>query len=300
MLTILSRIIHYGLQNFRRNGLLSAATVAIMVLALIVFAGLLLFNYSARQVASFIEDKIDIRVYFFTNAPEDEILAVKQSLESLSEVKGVEYVSRDKALEIFREAYRDDPAISQGINELDSNPLEASLNIKAGRPDQYASIASYLESPNLKTYIDSVSYSKNQAAIDRLTTIVDRINGGGLVATIVLAAIAGLVVFNTVRIAIHSNREELSIMRLVGASNALVRGPLMVEGAISGLLSAILSLIVLFPAIYFVSPQLDIPGLQLFRYFYTHLPQLFLYQLLFGVGIGIVSSFVAVRRYLRN
>lgn len=271
-----------------------------MVLALVVFAGLLLFNYSARRVAAFVEDKIDISVYFFTNAPEDQILAVQQSLESLSEVKSVEYISRDRALEIFRESYRDDPVISQGLNELDANPLEASLNIKAQKPDQYAAIASYLESPNLKTYIDSVSYSKNQAAVDRLTAIVNRINGGGLIATIVLAAIAGLVVFNTVRIAIHSNREELSVMRLVGASNALVRGPLMIEGAMSGIISAILSLAVISPAVYFISPQLDVPGLELFRYFYTHLPQLFLYQLLFGVGIGVFSSFVAVRRYLRN
>lgn len=298
----MSRIIHYGLQNFWRNGLLSAAMVAIMVLALVVFASLIFFNHIAGEAVASIEDKIDISVYFHTTTAEDRILEIKQFLESLSGVKSVEYVSRDLALEIFKESHKNDPVISQGINELNSNPLEASLNIKAMEPDQYASIAAYLDNPNLQSSIDSVSYSENQTVINRLTAIVNNINRGGLIATVVLAVIAGLVVFNTIRIAIHSNREEISVMRLVGASNSLVRGPLMVEGAISGILSAVISLVIIAPATYAVSPQLKvfIPGIDLFRYFYANLPQLLFYQLLFGVGIGVLSSFVAVRRYLKN
>ena len=276
--------------------------MAIMVLALFVFNGLVLFDVVSERAVDSIQDKIDISVYFHTNTSEDQILNVKQSLESLSEVSGVEYVSRDKALEIFKESYKDDQVISQGINELDSNPLEASLNIKARDPNNYASIATYLESPNLKTYIDSVSYSKNQVVIDRLIAVVNNVNRGGLMLTVLLGIIAGLVVFNTVRIAIHSNREEISIMRLVGASNALVRGPLMVEGVISGVLGAVFSLVVVAPVIYFVSPHLNvfIPGLNIFQYFYANIFQLLLYQLIFGISIGVFSSFVAVRRYLKN
>ncbi|MFQ5753362.1 MAG: cell division protein FtsX [bacterium] len=273
-----------------------------MVLALFVFGGLIIFDVIADHAVTSIEDKIDVSVYFHTTTSEDRILEVKQSLESLAEVKNVEYISRDRALEIFREAHSDDPVISQGLNELDENPLEASLNVKARKPDQYASIAAYLESPNLETYIDSVSYSENKVVIDRLTAIVNNVNRGGLAITVILAAIAGLIVFNTIRIAIHSNREEINVMRLVGASNALVRGPSMVEGIVSGFLGAIISLIILAPVVYVVSPQLEVfvPSLNIFQYFYTHLPQLLLYQLLFGMGIGGLSSFVAVRRYLHN
>jgi len=302
MLTILSRIIHYGVQNFRRNGLLSAATVAIMVLALLVFHGLIIFRFVSASAVASIQDKIDISVYFYTTTSEDDILNVKQSLESLSEVSGVDYISRDRALEIFRERHRDDPVISQGINELDYNPLEASLSVKAQRPDQYASIAAYLDSPNLRTYIDSVSYAENQVVIDRLIAIVDNVNRGGLALTILLAVIAGLVVFNTIRIAIYSNREEISIMRLVGASNSLVRGPSMVEGAISGFAGGVISILIAAPLIYFASPRLEafIPGLNIFQYFYANLALLLFYQLFFGIGIGVFSSFMAVRRYLKN
>jgi len=302
MATIISRIFHYGFKNFWRNGLLSTATVAIMVLALLVSIGLILFRVATDRASASIQEKIDISVYFKTNVSEDQILNIKQSLESLSEVKQVDYISSDRALEIFREKHKDDQVISQAINELNTNPLQPSINIKARTPDKYAVIADYLQAPRLATYIDSVSYAKNQVVINRLATIVNNVNRGGLTLIIVLALVAGLVVFNTVRLAIYSNRDEIGIMRVVGASNAFVRGPYVVEGIISGGLAALLSLIIAAPVVYFISPYLNafIPGLNVFKYFYTNLFSLLGYQLLFGIVVGGLSSFIAVRRYLKN
>jgi len=302
MFTILSRILHYGFRNFWRNGWLSTVTVMVMTIALFVFVGLLMFGVVSAGAAASIQDKIDISVYFKNNTSEDQILNVKQSLENLSQVKGVEYVSRDEALQIFKDAHKEDAVISQGINQLNTNPLEASLNVKAKQPEQYAMIADYLKAPDLTSFIDSVSYSKNQVVIDRLTAIVGNVNRGGLALALIFAVIAGLVVFNSIRLAIYSNREEIGVMRVVGASNSFVRGPLVVEGIISGVLAAVFSLMVAAPFMYFVSPHLEvfIPGLNIFQYFYTHIFSLLLYQLLFGVGIGTLSSLVAVRRYLKN
>jgi cell division transport system permease protein len=302
MFTVLSRIIHYGFKNFVRNGWPSAATVAIMALALLVSLGLIFFNVVTGQAVASIQDKIDISVYFKSNVPEDEVLNIKQLLEGLPEVKSVEYISSDRALEIFKQAHKDDPTITQAINELNTNPLVASLNIKAQKPDQYASIAQYLQSPNLAGYIDNVNYAKNAIVIDRLTAIIDTVNRGGLGLTIMLALVAGLVVFNTIRLAIYSNRDEITVMRSVGASNAFVRGPYVMGGIISGIIAAIVSLILAAPVVYFVSPYFNIfiPGLNLFQYFYSNLLVLLGYQLLFGIAIGSFSSFVAVKRYLRN
>ena len=302
MFTVISRILHYGWNSFWRNGWLSAATVAIMTLALLVFFGLIFFNVMTTSAVASVEDKIDISVYFKTNTPEDEILNIKQSLESLSEVKLVEYISSDKALEIFKDTHKDDPTITQAVQELNVNPLAASLNIKAKNPDQYGAIAEYLKSPNLSSPIDSVSYTKNQIVIQRLTSIIHNVNTSGFVLTIFLVFVAGLVVFNTIRLAIYSNRDEIVVMRAVGASNAFVRGPFMIEGVISGVLAACGSVLVAAPLIYFASPYVRefIPGLNIFQYFYTHILGLTMYQLLFGVVIGVGSSFIAVRRYLRN
>src|SRR5258708_3227934 len=204
MFTIISRILHYGFKNFWRNGWLSTTTVAIMVLSLLVFSGLIMFGITTNRAATSIEDKIDISVYFKTNTPEDQILNIKQSLESLSEVKAVNYVSSDQALEIFKTTHKDDSVISQAINELNTNPLEASLNIKAQQPEQYATIADYLTAPNLNTYVDSVSYSKNQDVIQRLTAIVNNVNRGGLALVLFLAIVAGPVFLFTTLLATYS------------------------------------------------------------------------------------------------
>ena len=302
MATIISRIFHYGFKSFWRNGWLSAATDAITLLALLVFGGLILFRVITDRAVASIQEKIDISVYFKTNTPEDQILNIKQSIESLGEVKEVDYISSDRALEIFKEKHKDDPAITQAVDELNANPLQPSINIKAKKPDQYAAIAQYLENQNLSRYIDSVSYAENQVVIDRLASIVNNVNRGGLTPTIVLALIAGLVVFNTIRLAIYSNRDEIGIMRVVGASNILVRGPYVVEGLITGSIAAVLSIIFAAPIVYFLSPYLNafVPGLDLSTYFYKNILNLLGYQLLFGVLVGTFSSFIAVRRYLKN
>ncbi len=302
MFTIISRIFQFGFKNFYRNGWLSTATVAIMTLALSVFLVLIIFGVVTDRAAASIEDKIDISVYFKTNTSEDQILNIKQSLEGLTEVQSVGYVSRDQALALFKQNHANDPTISQAVNQLDTNPLEASLNIKAKDPNQYSNIANYLASPDLAQYIDSVSYTQNQQVIERLAKIVGTVETGGYVMTFLLAIIAGLVVFNTIRLAIYSSREEIGVMRVVGASNALVRGPFVVEGMICGAIAAVASLILGAPTLYVVSPYLNvfIPGLNIFQYFYTHLVLLLLYELVFGILIGALSSFFAVRRYLKN
>ncbi len=302
MLTVLSRILHYGFQAFWRNAWPSAATVAIMSLALLMVSGLYLFNVATNAAVDSIQEKIDISVYFKSTAPEDEILNIKQSLESLAEVKTVEYVSRDRALQIFKEAHKDDPTITQAVAELNDNPLVASLNVKARRPDQYASIAGYLSAPNLTRFVDNLSYSKNQVVIDRLTKIINNVNRGGLALSIVFALVAGLVVFNTIRLAIYSSRDEIGIMRAVGASNSFVRGPFIVEGLIAAAIAAFVSTIIVLPAAYVISPYLSvfIPGLNVFRHVTSNLLTLFFMQLLFVGFIGSLSSFVAVRRYLKN
>ncbi len=301
MATTFFRIIKFGLQNFSRNGLLSATTVAILVMALLVFNGLLMFGVISKSAVASLEDKIDISVYFSAGATEDQILSLEKALESLPEVKSADYISQDKALAIFKDRHKEDEAIAQALNELQANPLLASLNIKAQNPSQYQSIAGYLEADNLKEIIENVTYGENRIVIDRLARIVDTLKGAGWLATLLFAAVAILVTFNTIRLAIYSNREELGIMRLVGASNKFINGPYLVTGVIYGILGGMISLTLAAPAIVLASPYVSvfIPEVSLASYLFTHLPQLIFYHLVIGVGLGSVSAVVAVRRYLK-
>lgn len=301
MLTVLSRIIKYGILGFWRNGWLSTATLSIIILALLVFESLILFNVITKTALSALQDKIDISVYFKIESPEDEILKTKRALESLSEVKNVEYISRDMALEIFKTRHADDPAISQSLEELQSNPLLASLNVKAHDPQKYAIIANYLENASFKNFFEKVTYAQNAMIIERLGRIIDTAEKGGLILIVFLVLIAILVTFNTIRLAIYSSREEIGIMRLVGASNTFIRGPYLVEGIIYGIIGGVLSIAIAAPIVYFVAPYIKIfiPEMDLWNYFNFYLIMLLGYQLLFGIGLGVISSFIAVRKYLR-
>lgn len=300
MIVTLTRIIKYGWQAFVRNGWLSVSTIGIMILAAIVFEGLVLFNVVGKTAIGSLQEKIDISIYFKSNASEDYILNVKKSLEDLSEVKSVEYVSAESALVDFKNKHADDPALGQAIEELDKNPLLASLNVKAKDPREYKSIASYLEAKTLKDQIEKITYAQNQVVIDRLIGLIDTLRNGGIALTVFLSILAVVVTFNTIRLAIFSASEQIGIMRLVGASNSFIRGPFIIEGIIYGFVAAIISFVILIPLINFLAPFVHnfIPEADLLAYFSANYMSLFFYQLLFCVGLGIVSSFVAVRKYL--
>jgi len=301
MATALFRIIKYGFQSFWRNKWLSSATVAVMLLALLVFIGLILFSVLTNNAIDILKEKIDISVYFKTDAKEDDLLKVKRSVEGLATVKSVEYVSREQALQAFRERHKEDEIISGAINVLENNPLSASLNIKANDPKEYPAIAAYVNNPNFKPYIDQVNFTQNEIVINHLAAIVDTVQKGGIVLAAGLSAIAVLVTLSTIMLTIYSTRDEIGIMRLVGASNKFIRGPYVIQGILYGLIAAALSLAVIAPTLYFANPYILklMPDMDLQAYFYANIFVLLGYQALFGVALGSISSGIAVARYLK-
>ena len=212
-----------------------------------------------------------------------------------------EYVSRDEALENFKEQHADDPTVLQTLDELDENPLLASLNVKAKELNQYGAIAEYLEAPVLSDVVEKVTYAQNKIVIDRLISISRTLERGALLLTIFLALLAITITFNTIRLAIFSNSEQIEIMRLVGASNSFIRGPYIVEGIVYGAVAALIGFLILIPVINFASPHLAnfILEVDLAGYFVSNWLRIFLYELLFGAALGVVSSVFAIRKYLK-
>ncbi len=301
MATTLLRILKYGFQNFWRNGWLSTATVLIMVLALITFQGLLLFGVVTDAAVTSLRDKIDIAVYFRRTAVEDEMLAMRRSVEQLPSVKSVEYISSADALRTFKEKHKSDPTISQALAEIAANPLLASLNVRAKDSKDYPVIAEYLGNQSFSSIVDKVTYSQNKSAIDRLNKLIDSVDKMGLAVTIFIAFAASLVAFNTIRLAIYSIREEISIMRLVGGSNTFIKGPYIVSGILYGFFGALVTTILTAPLMNIIAPAVTklIPEMNLEMYFYANLPTLIGYLILFGAALGIGSSWFAIRRYLK-
>ncbi len=301
MFLTLNRIIKSGLINFWRNGWLSTATVLVITVALIVWTTLFLSNVVLTSVLSVLSEKVDISVYFSLGAKEQDIIALKSNLEGMGEIAKINYVSQENALEIFKKRHSDDEILLKSVSDLDNNPLEASLNILAKDTTKYDSIVSIIGKDQYKNLISKINYSENRVAIDRLSYIIKILRESGLLASLIFGFVAFLVAFNTVRLAIYSSREEITVMKLVGASNWFVRGPFLTEGVVHGLVASAFSFMIIVPGISFLGPKLFgfLPEINLTQYFYNNFFQILLIQTAAGVVLGVFSSWVAVRKYLK-
>lgn len=300
-MTALRRVTKSGLASFWRNKWVSTATICIMVVTLCLITSLFLVSVVAGSILQDLEAKVDISVYFKVDTAESDIVRVQKELEGLPDVKGVEYVTRDMALDKFQASHQNNPLVIKSLQELGENPLEASLNIKAKVIDNYEGIASFLESPRFSGLIDTVNYRQNQKVIEKLSQILSVVRRSGLVAILVLGFIAVLVTFNTIRLTIYSMREEIGVMRLVGASNWYIRGPFVIEGIVHGLAASFITIILFYPALAVISPKISafLSGIDLKTYFSQNFWQIFLLQTLVGVVLGVISSLIAIRRYLK-
>ncbi len=302
----IKRVIKSGFINFWRNGFVSFSSIMVVTMTLFVFTSLIFLSILTNSYLGQIKDKVDINVYFATTASEPDILALKKTIESLEQVSHVEYISRDQALKDFKIKHQDDESTLQGLDELDGNPLQAVLNIKAKEPSQYSSIAKFLESKNTlskndSTLVENINFHKNKQIIDRLSKILDSATKLGIALIIFFVLVSVIITFNTIRIIIFTSRDEISVMKLVGASNRYIRWPFVVSGLMYGIISALITLIAFYPILYYVNKVIAnfSPGLNLVDYYATNFGQIFLIITGSGIFLGAVSSYLAVRRYLR-
>lgn len=303
--TKIKRVVKAGFINFWRNGWVSLATVLVVIITLFSIGSLIFAKAILSSTLAQIQDKVDVSVYFKTDADEQDILALKSKLEKMGEVKSVEYISREQALENFKERHKDNALIMQSLEELGGNPLGAVLNVKAKETSQYETIAKSLESSSELSaetpIIDKINYYQNRVVIDRLTKILDSTKRLGISISIILIIISLLVTFNTVRLAIYSSREEIGIMRLVGASGKFISGPFVIEGIMHGIIASIITMALFYPCTLWLGKMTQnfFNGINIFEYYVSNFVQLFLIILATGIILGAISSFIAVRRYLR-
>src|SRR3989339_21253 len=267
------RIIKSGLLSFRRNGLVSWAAVLIMTVTLAVVTSLLLLQAVLSFSLEQIKNKVDVTIYFTPGAPEEKILLLKESISKLPEVAEVNYTSAQEAITIFRERHSDDYPTIQALDEINENPLGAYLNVKAKEISQYESIANFMKSDNAlvsgsASIIDKVNYHQNRLVIERLNTIISGAQKLGFLITLLLVIISIIITFNTIRLTIFISKEEIGVMRLVGASKMHVRGPFMIEGAIYGIIATLITLAIFWPATAWLGVKMtDFLGINMYGYY---------------------------------
>ena len=304
MFTTLRRISKSGYQGFWRNFTVSLSAIIIIAISLLAFISIYLVSQMLNASIAQLEEKVDVNVYFTTTASTTQILEVRAQLEALEEVRTIEYITREQALENFTKRNEGNEIVLKSLEVLDNNPLGASFNVRAQEISQYATIADTLDRIQVQDQyeglIDRVNYNQNREAIEKINTLIDWSRTIGLIIAGVLAALAIIIVYNTIRLTIYTVREELAVMRLVGASKFFARGPFIVEGILYGIVGTIFSLVILIPLLYYIAPTLqEIFILNVYQAFVDNAVVLVLTMFAIGIVLGLISSALAIRRYLR-
>jgi cell division transport system permease protein len=299
--TTLTRIARTAANSLWRNRGLSLAATLVMTLTLFTisfFASLLIMVNSTTEL---LRSKVDIAVYFNDTASKDQILAIENVLHERSDIKKVDYISKEEALKRWRERNVGDEGLAGIITDV-YNPLPRSLEIKTEHPEDIEGVNTFLSSDDYKPLIREISYQKNKDRIDKLMKITSFIKYVGWALSGIFVIVSILIIYNTIRLTIYARSNEIEIMNLVGASDAYVQGPFVLEGVAYGFLASIVSSIILFFAFRYSLPAAgNYLGISNEGAFYSNigLSLIVFSQLVIGIVLGTVCSVFAVKKHLK-
>ncbi|MFZ3057965.1 MAG: ABC transporter permease [Minisyncoccales bacterium] len=301
MINFLRKTFKNGWDNFWRQGFLTFATSLVIFIAVILGTALFFFQGAVSYLTQQLEDKIDISVTFKSNIERDVILQIKDNLLTLEQVKKVDYISSEDAYNTFVTAHEGDQYM-EALSLIGSNPFLPALRIQTKEPSQYKEVSEYLTKDEYKDLISEVNDSKRGVMIEKLSGLTKSVQVLGLFFTFILSLIAIIITFNTLRLSIYSQKEEIEIMRLVGARNSFIRGPFLVQGGLCGFFASVISFMLSTIVLFIFNAQLTtlFMGFDCLAFFKSNLLIIILLQLLVGVGLGLLSSYFAVRKYLRD
>lgn len=302
MFLSLSRIVKFGFQDVWRNFWLSLATIMILILTLFSVNLLLSLKIIGQAAVDNLKNRVDISIYLKEGASEDKILSLKARLANLENVQEISYVSQAEALESFRRQHQENPEILQALQELDKNPLTSSLTIKPRDPDRYNQLIEELNQIQ-DPLIGSRNFQDNQTLLTKINNITSKINDIAIVISSIFMLIMLLVIFNSVKLAIHSHRQEIAIMKLVGASNFFIKAPFLFSSLIYTVAGVILTALIFYPFLNVLQPYLDTfffgYNIDLLSYFNRYWWEIAGLQLL-GIGtVNLLASYIAVGKYSR-
>ncbi len=277
--------------GFWRNGLMSLAATATMVLMLVLLSGLIILLTGLDATLNYVQQEVQVVAYLKDSATPQQISGLETSLHAMVQVTEVVFVSKEEAERDFVARHPDEADV---ISSLPSNPLPASLQINLRDPNDYLDVADYL---NAQPSVDRVL--NIQQTVDQMVTVIAVLRAGGTAILVVVGLIVLFIIINTIRLAVVARADEIEIMRLVGASDAFIRWPFIFEGAFVGLLGAAITIGLLFlgqgPITSFLSDYFKVLPVEASA---TVGRNIALIVLGTGVGIGVLGSYLSVRSYL--
>ncbi len=305
--TTFGRIINTGVVNFMRNISLAVAAMAVMAVTLTIVLFSVIANATFENTITDITNKVSVSAYLQDSTTEAQAKQLVAQLQRQPNVKRVVYLTKQQAAQAYIAQNKANQGLATAVTEA-GNPIPATIQISPRDINQVQSIKNFLVTPaNKKLQIaDSPSYNdKRKEAIDNIAHATNVLRKIGVISVVVFAVTCVLTIFNTIQMAIFNRRDEITIMRLLGASTSYIRGPFIVESAIYGLLSAVFSILIVNSAFLASSSALQASSLGLLdinfanQFFDAHFWELLGLQIASGILIGTASSVIATRRYLK-
>jgi len=301
MFIALSRTFKEALSNFFRNGWLSVAAIFILVFSLYIVGLSYVIAMTSNGIIKTMQERMSVSVYFNSSVSEGEIMDIKAALGKYKEIKAVDYVSKEEALEEFKKENANVPTVMKALEEIGSNPLLSSLVIHANDPSQYEALSQVIANSDFKDKISRINYDKNKQTIDNLNNFIAQVKKMGLILGSIFVIIAILITFNTIRITIYVHKPEIEIKRLVGASNTFIKLPFIFEGMIYGLAASLIAMLFIFITVKFAGTYVAGEGFsnQLVGFYLGNFWMMLGLQASLGALLGVISSFIAIRKYLK-
>lgn len=299
------RMCRYGVNNFSRNAWLTIAATAVMTITLLIVFSTLAARNTLVTTVDDIKDKVDMSVYLKTDVTQKEVQAITTDLSKLSTVREVNYISPQDARDTFAKQNSKNPDALSALNEA-TNKFSGTLRIKLVDINDTDELAQFVKTnKTVQQHIDpdrEPSFAGDRkSAIEGIAKGVVFADRAGLIATVIFVVISSLIVFNTIRMAIFNRRDEIEMMKLIGADRSFIRGPFIVEAVVYGFIAAVLATILGVAGLYWLKDKL-ISGVQIeptLNFVLTYIGFVALGMILLGALIGVLSSLLATRRYLK-
>ena len=307
-MTIIKRILKAGFIGFYRNMTVSLSSIFVLTVTLSIIMSLTIAQYVFNYTLDSVKDKVDVRVYLRPEATNDEVDAVLNSIKSIPNIRSALLESKVDALSKFKDEHKNDKATMLALEEIGTNPFGASIAVQSADPNHYEEIVKSIQKKADEkllaggdSVIDKINYYELKGSIDKINSIILWLNKVGLWIAIIFVLMSCMIVYNTIRLAIYTFREEISIMKLVGASNTFIRGPFIVEAAMYAIVSSVITIIIYYPlSIWLTSHTYSfLESLSIVDYYKANILHSFILLLAIGVFMTSVSSFFAVRKYLK-
>lgn len=306
--TTIGRIFQYGISAFTRNAWLSTAATAVMTVTILIVASSFMMRMIFADTIDVIERRIDVSIYLVDNISEEQRKRLTDAIQAVPIVTEVRYISKDEARSIFEQQNREEIENLEALREVEANPFPASLRISTSDPNRLSEVSDVALRDEFKALqsAEPSNAGERREAIDRIASWSQTFEVASLTASIVFVVISMLIIFNTIRMAIFNRREEIQMMRLIGADPSFIRGPFIVEAALYGIMAAIAASVLVYVVILTQAGLIadyqaqEIQVANTINLFKTWPIVIIPAMVLIGVLIGVFSSLLAMRRYLKD